>query len=106
MVSKEVRLGLPGCNLSKMRIALSMVQTAPNVTYEILTKNGELLRIYNPQKVPDAGDIEEFRQPIVRVSFVLPSEVIGPVMQLCNDRRGDRCRVASRDRSLHWARRS
>jgi GTP-binding protein LepA len=67
---------------------LDLVQTAPNVTYEILTKTGELLRIYNPQRVPDAGEIEEFRQPVVRVSFVLPSEVIGPVMQLCNDRRG------------------
>ena len=67
---------------------LDLVQTAPNVTYEILTTTGETLRIYNPQKVPDAGSIEEFRQPIVRVSFVLPSEVIGPVMQLCKDRRG------------------
>ena len=67
---------------------MDLVQTAPNVTYEILTKNGETLRIYNPQKVPEAGDIQEFRQPIVRVSFVLPTEVIGPVMQLCNDRRG------------------
>ncbi len=51
---------------------LDLVQTAPNVTYEITTKQGETLRIYNPQKVPDSGTIEEFRQPIVRVSFVLP----------------------------------
>ncbi len=67
---------------------LDLVQTAPNVTYEILTTDGELLRIYNPQKVPEAGQIEEFRQPIVRVSFVLPTSDIGPVMQICNDRRG------------------
>ena len=67
---------------------MDLVQTAPNVTYEILTKTGEVLRIYNPQKVPDVNEIEEFRQPIVRVSFVLPTEVIGPVMQMCNDRRG------------------
>jgi len=67
---------------------LDLVQTAPNVTYEILTKTGEVLRIYNPQKVPDAGLIEEFRQPIVRVNFVLPTESIGPVMKLCTDRRG------------------
>ena len=64
------------------------MQTAPNVTYEIVTKQGETLRIYNPQKVPEAGDIEEFRQPIVRVNFVLPSSEIGPIMQLCNDKRG------------------
>ena len=67
---------------------IDLVQTAPNVTYEILTTTGEVLRIYNPQKVPDTGIIEEFRQPIVRVSFVLPTGDIGPVMQLCNDRRG------------------
>ncbi|HQU46199.1 MAG TPA: translation elongation factor 4, partial [Pirellulales bacterium] len=68
---------------------LDLVQTAPNVTYEILTKTGELLRIYNPQQVPDAGDIEQFRQPIVKVSFILPTEAIGLVHQLCNDRRGE-----------------
>ncbi|MDX1963316.1 MAG: translation elongation factor 4 [Pirellulales bacterium] len=67
---------------------LDLVQTAPNVTYEIVTKTGETLSIHNPQDVPEAGQIEEFRQPIVRVNFLLPSEVIGPVMQLCTDRRG------------------
>ena len=67
---------------------LDLVQTAPNVTYEIVTKDGETLHIHNPQKVPDAGQIEEFRQPIVKVNFVLPVESIGPVMQLCTDRRG------------------
>ncbi|MBX3415348.1 MAG: translation elongation factor 4 [Pirellulales bacterium] len=67
---------------------LDLVQTAPNVTYEIVTKTGETLRIYNPQKVPEAGLIEEFRQPVVRVNFVLPTESIGPVMKLCTDRRG------------------
>ncbi|HEX5443843.1 MAG TPA: translation elongation factor 4 [Pirellulales bacterium] len=72
---------------------LDLVQTAPNVTYEILTKSGEVLKIYNPQKVPDAGLIEEFRQPIVKVNFVLPTEAIGPVHQLCNDRRGEYVRT-------------
>ena len=38
--------------------------------------------------MPDAGEIEEFRQPIVRVNFLLPSDYIGPVMKLCQDRRG------------------
>jgi GTP-binding protein LepA len=67
---------------------LDLVQTAPNVTYEILTRDGEILKIHNPQDVPDSGSIEEFRQPIVKVNFVLPTESIGPVMQLCTDRRG------------------
>jgi GTP-binding protein LepA len=44
--------------------------------------------IRKPQDVPDAGSIEEFRQPIVRVNLVQPNEYIGPVMKLCQDRRG------------------
>jgi GTP-binding protein LepA len=68
--------------------ALELVQTAPNVTYEILTRKGEVLVIDNPQKVPDAGQIEEFREPFVRISFLLPAENIGDLMQLCSERRG------------------
>ncbi len=67
---------------------MDLVQTAPNVTYEILTTNGETLQIHNPQQVPDSGQIDEFRQPIVKVNFVLPTDYIGPVMQMCTDRRG------------------
>jgi GTP-binding protein LepA len=67
---------------------IDLVQTAPNVTYEIVKKNGEVIEVHTPQDVPDQGDIEEFRQPIVRVSFVLPTEYIGGIMKLCTDRRG------------------
>jgi GTP-binding protein LepA len=67
---------------------IDLVQTAPNVTYEIVKKNGETIEVHTPQDVPDQGDIEEFRQPIVRVSFVLPTEYIGGIMKLCSDRRG------------------
>ncbi|MDZ4819718.1 MAG: translation elongation factor 4 [Planctomycetota bacterium] len=67
---------------------LDLVQTAPNVTYQLTTKTGEVMEIHNPQDVPDAGQIEEFRQPMVRVNFLLPTESIGPVMKLCIERRG------------------
>jgi GTP-binding protein LepA len=67
---------------------IDLVQTAPNVTYEVLTRNGEILEIHRPQEVPDAGEIEEFRQPIVRVNIIVPEEYIGAVMKLCNERRG------------------
>src|SRR5437660_3319283 len=67
---------------------LELVQTAPNVTYEILTRDAEVLTIDNPQKVPDAGQIEEFREPFVRISSLLPTEHIGDLMQLCSERRG------------------
>jgi GTP-binding protein LepA len=67
---------------------LALVQTAPNVTYEILTKKGELIQVSNPTRIPEAGDIEEFREPMARVQFILPSESIGSIMQMCTDRRG------------------
>ncbi len=67
---------------------LDLVQTAPNVTYEILSRKGEILEIDSPQKVPDAGQIEEFREPFVRINFLLPAENIGDLMQMCSERRG------------------
>ncbi len=67
---------------------VDLIQTAPNVTYEILTRDGKTLTIHKPQEVPDAGQIEEFRQPIVRVNLIQPTDFIGPVMKLCQDRRG------------------
>ena len=67
---------------------VDLVQTAPNVTYEVLTKRGEVLSIHRPQEVPSSGDIDEFRQPIVRVNLIQPEEYVGPVMKLCNERRG------------------
>ncbi|MEO8269398.1 MAG: translation elongation factor 4 [Aureliella sp.] len=67
---------------------VDLVQTAPNVTYEILTRKGDVIEIHKPQDVPDSGDIEEFRQPIVRVNFVVPIDQIGQVMRLSQDRRG------------------
>jgi GTP-binding protein LepA len=67
---------------------IDLVQTAPNVTYEILKRSGEVVEIHRPQEVPDSGSIEDFRQPIVKVSLIVPSEYIGTVMKLCQDRRG------------------
>ena len=67
---------------------VDLVQTAPNVTYEIVDQNGNVKEIHKPQDVPDSGKIAEFRQPIVRVNMVQPEEYIGSVMKLCGERRG------------------
>jgi GTP-binding protein LepA len=66
---------------------LDLVQTAPNVTYEILTKRGESIVIDSPQKVPDSGQIEEFREPFIKINFILPAGNIGDLMTLCSERR-------------------
>lgn len=68
---------------------VDLIQTAPNVTYQILKRDGTLITIDNPADVPDSGQIEEFREPIARVGFILPSSNIGAIMQLCADRRGE-----------------
>ena len=68
--------------------AVDLIQTAPNVTYELLLKNGETQLIDNPQDVPDTGQIEEFREPIARVTFITPSDKIGVILQMSEDRRG------------------
>lgn len=67
---------------------VDLVQTAPNVTYIVLNTKGEECEIHKPQDVPEPHEIEEFRQPIVRVNFLVPTDQIGQVMKLCQDRRG------------------
>jgi GTP-binding protein LepA len=68
---------------------VDLIQTAPNVTYELKLRNSADVRhIDNPTDVPDSGQIDEFREPIARVNFILPANGIGPIMQLCEDRRG------------------
>lgn len=68
---------------------VDLIQTAPNVTYELLMRTGEVYTIDNPQEIPDPSLIDEFREPIAKVSFILPSEYIGPIMQICEERRGN-----------------
>jgi GTP-binding protein LepA len=67
---------------------IDLIQTAPNVTYELLMIDGSTVRIDNPQDVPATGGIKEFREPVVKVNFIVPAESIGQIMQLCEDRRG------------------
>jgi GTP-binding protein LepA len=67
---------------------IDLVHTAPNVTYEILTRTHETITVNSPQDVPDLGNIEEFREPIVKINFLLPASNVGDIMQMCADRRG------------------
>lgn len=66
---------------------INIVQTAPNVTYEILKTNKEVIKVDNPEKVPPVNEIDEFREPLVRASFVLPTEYVGTIMQFAEGRR-------------------
>jgi GTP-binding protein LepA len=67
---------------------VDIVQTAPNVTYEVLTGAGETLRVERPSALPPNQDRAEFREPIVRLNLIIPAENIGTLMKLMEDKRG------------------
>ena len=67
---------------------LNLITSAPTVVYEILAKNGEVLNIDNPSRLPDAGTIEEMREPIAAVNILVPQDHVGSVITLCVERRG------------------
>ncbi|MFA6110722.1 MAG: translation elongation factor 4 [Candidatus Latescibacterota bacterium] len=67
---------------------VEIITTMPNVRYEVLRRNGELVEVENPSLLPPTGEIEEIHEPILTVQVLVPSEYIGAVMKICNDRRG------------------
>ncbi|MBI2193152.1 MAG: elongation factor 4 [Planctomycetes bacterium] len=67
---------------------LDLVQTAPNVTYEVLLRDGSVLYVRNPAQLPDPGKTEEIREPLVKASLLVPTESIGNIMKLAEERRG------------------
>ncbi|MFM9911936.1 MAG: translation elongation factor 4 [Methylophilaceae bacterium] len=67
---------------------MDLITTAPTVMYEILTKSGEILMVENPAKLPEPSKVEEIREPIITSTILMPQEYVGPVMTLCNNKRG------------------
>ena len=68
---------------------LDLITTAPSVIYEVKRKNGELVRIDNPSNFPTSDEIDVAYEPIVRANIITPTEFVGGLMDLCQDRRGD-----------------
>ena len=66
---------------------LTLISTAPNVVYTVTTGDGQLLTVTNPSEYPE-GKIEKVEEPIVRATILAPSEFIGTIMELCQERRG------------------
>ena len=65
-----------------------LITTAPTVVYQVLLNDGGVLEIENPSKLPDLGKIAEIREPIIRATIFLPQDYVGPVIILCNQKRG------------------
>lgn len=67
---------------------LDLITTAPTVIYQVEMKNGNMVEIDNPSRLPDPGAIQEIREPIVQASILVPQEYLGNVINLCVERRG------------------
>ncbi len=66
---------------------IEVVQTAPTVSYEVVTKDGEVMRIDSPSQLPDSSEVAELREPFVRLEIITTSDTIGDIMKLCDQRR-------------------
>jgi GTP-binding protein LepA len=67
---------------------MQLVTTAPSVVYEVLLRDGSVEQVSNPAKLPDPGQIEEIREPVIATTIFVPQEYVGPVMTLCTEKRG------------------
>jgi GTP-binding protein LepA len=67
---------------------MDLITTAPTVVYRVVMRDGEEIEIENPSKLPDPSRIEEIREPIIVATIIVPQDYVGPVMTLCNQKRG------------------
>ena len=80
---------------------MDLITTAPTVVYEILMRDGTVLMVENPSKMPDPGKVEEIREPIVSVTIFTPQEYVGNVITLCTNKRGVQTNLAYHGRQVH-----
>ncbi|MDK2811261.1 MAG: GTP-binding protein LepA [Petroclostridium sp.] len=67
---------------------LDLVTTAPSVIYKVIKKNGEIINVDNPTNLPPPTEIDYMEEPIVKASIMVPTEYVGNIMELCQERRG------------------
>ncbi len=67
---------------------MDLITTAPTVVYEVVQRDGTLIMVDNPSKMPEPAKIEEIREPIVTVNLYMPQEYVGSVITLCTQKRG------------------
>ncbi|MGM9907601.1 translation elongation factor 4 [Limosilactobacillus sp.] len=67
---------------------LDLITTAPSVTYHVDLADGSMKEVENPAEMPDASSIKDIKEPYVRASIMVPNDYVGPVMELCQRKRG------------------
>ena len=85
-------LGLLHMEIVKERLErefnLDLITTAPSVVYKVKPKKGEEKEVENPARIPDPGDIDTISEPFIEAHLLTPAEYVGPVIKLCEDKRG------------------
>ncbi|HEY9380520.1 MAG TPA: translation elongation factor 4 [Burkholderiales bacterium] len=67
---------------------MDLITTAPTVVYEVLMRDGTVMQVENPAKMPEPSKIEEIREPIITTTIFVPQDYVGTVMTLCTGKRG------------------
>jgi GTP-binding protein LepA len=67
---------------------MSLITTAPTVVYQVVLSDGSVIEIENPSKLPDASQVAEVREPIIKASILVPQDYVGAVITLCTQKRG------------------
>ena len=67
---------------------IDLILTAPSVIYHVYLTNGEMVPIDNPSKLPDSSKINRIEEPYVKANIMTPKEYVGPIMELCQEKRG------------------
>jgi len=67
---------------------MSLITTAPTVVYQVALRDGSVIEIENPSKLPDPSHIEEIREPVISASILVPQDYVGAVITLCTQKRG------------------
>ncbi|MDN7177842.1 translation elongation factor 4 [Caballeronia sp. SEWSISQ10-4 2] len=79
---------------------MDLITTAPTVVYEVVKRDGTLIQVENPAKMPEPSYIEEVREPIVTVNLYMPQEYVGAVITLCTNKRGQQVNMLYHGRQV------
>ena len=85
-------LGMLHMDVTEERIerefGIDIIATSPSVVYEVTKTSGEIIMVDNPNKMPDRAKISTIKEPYIKTNIFVPSEFIGSVMELCENKRG------------------
>lgn len=80
---------------------MDIITTAPSVVYEVEQRDGSVITVESPSRMPEVGKIADIREPIVKVTLFMPQDYVGPVMTLCNNKRGVQINMSYHGRQVH-----